>query len=196
MRKGLVAILVAGVIAAGVGVAMVLSRHAPNGAPAGGIAIGGPFTLVDGAGKTVTDRDFRGRFMVIYFGYTHCPDACPTTLSDLAAAMDKLPQADKAQIVPIFITVDPDRDTAPVMDDYAHAFGPEFVGLSGTKAELDAAEQEFHVYAARHDLPRGGYAMDHSSVIYVMGPDGNFVGIINDQSSPGEIAAQLRKFGA
>jgi cytochrome oxidase Cu insertion factor (SCO1/SenC/PrrC family) len=168
----------------------------PASSEAGGVThIGGPFTLVDSTGKTITDQDFRGKFMLVYFGYTHCPDACPTTLSDMGAALDKLPTADRAKIVPLFITIDPERDTPGLIGDYAHAFGPEFVGLTGSKNAITAAEQEYHVYAVRHPLEHGDYAMDHSSIIYVMGPDGKFLGLIEDAAKPGDMAQRLVAFG-
>jgi len=160
------------------------------------IQIGGPFTLTDGHGKTVTDRDFRGRYMLIYFGYTHCPDACPTTLGDMASALDKMPEAARKKVVPVFITVDPARDTPDVIGDYAEAFGPEFVGLTGDEGAVAQVTREYHVYAQKHKLAHGDYAMDHSSIMYVMGPDGQYVGVICDGSKPAEIAEQLLAFGA
>jgi len=157
--------------------------------------IGGPFRLQDGAGRTITDRDFRGRWMLVYFGYTHCPDACPTTLGDLAAALDRLPAPDRAQIAPIFVTVDPARDTQAVIGDYARAFGPSFVGLTGSEAAIADAERKYRVYAQKHPLKDGDYAMDHSSVIYVMGPGGKLAGLLDDQMKPSEMADRLRKLG-
>jgi protein SCO1/2 len=152
--------------------------------------VGGPFALVDGAGKTVTDADFRGRWMLVYFGYTHCPDACPTALNDVAVALGKL-GAKKAKLVPIFITVDPARDTAALMKDYVASFGPEFVGLTGTDAALQSVEKEYRVYAAKHPLEDGDYAMDHSSYIYVMDPRGRFVTTFTHETSPDEMAQEL-----
>jgi protein SCO1/2 len=186
----------AGVVAGAVLVAGLLGLALLPGKRAGGeTTIGGPFALVDGHGKAVTDRDFRGRFMLIYFGYTHCPDACPTTLGDMSAAIDKLPAAARARVVPVFITVDPERDTVAMIGDYAAAFGPEFVGLTGSPAAIAAAENEYHVYAQKHPLARGDYAMDHSSIMYVMGPDGGFLGVIADGTKPGDIAQRLVAFG-
>jgi protein SCO1/2 len=150
---------------------------------------------VNGQGKTVTDRDFRGRFMLVYFGYTHCPDACPTALSDMAASLDKLPPAVRARVVPLFITVDPARDTPAMIGDYVQAFGPEFVGLTGSQDKISAAEKEYHVFAEKHPLSHGDYAMDHSSIMYVMGPDGGFLGVISDGTKPADIAQRLRDFG-
>lgn len=167
-----------------------ISQH-----PADQVTIGGPFRLIDSHGQVLTDRDFRGRFMLVYFGYTHCPDACPTTLSDEAAALDTLPRADRAKTAPIFITVDPARDTPAIMGEYAHAFAPDFIGLTGSEQAITAAERAYHVYAARHPLKGGDYAMDHSSIIYVMGPDGVFRGVIEDNDKPAEMARALRGFG-
>jgi protein SCO1/2 len=161
-----------------------------------GPSVGGPFTLTDGQGHRVTSATYQGQWRLMYFGYTHCPDACPTTLSKLGAALDKLPPPDRARIRVLFVTVDPARDTPGGVGDYARAFGPEFTGLTGTPAELAPVKDEFHVYARRHDLAGGDYAMDHSSIIYVMGPDGGFVGLLDDGLSPDELATRLRGFGA
>jgi protein SCO1 len=144
----------------------------------GSVTIGGPFALLDGQGRTVTERDFRGRWMLVYFGYTHCPDICPTTLANIADAIGRLPPAQRQAIAPIFITVDPARDTPATVTTYAHAFSPAIAGLSGSADAIAAVERAYHVYAARHDEPGGGYAMDHSSVLYLMRPDGQFAGVI------------------
>ena len=158
------------------------------------ISIGGPFTLENGSGKTVTDRDFRGKYMLVYFGYTFCPDVCPTTLNAVADAMDKLgPAASRVQ--PVFITVDPKRDTPGVVKQYAAAFGPNIIGLTGTPQEIAAAAKEYRVYYAEHRTGTGpnDYAMDHSSVLYLMGPDGTFVAPIRADESGAEMAANLKK---
>ena len=160
-----------------------------------GPALGGPFRLVAGDGRQVTDASFAGDWRLVYFGYTHCPDACPTTLSKLAAALDKLPAAARAHLRVLFITVDPARDTPSVMDAYAKAFGPEFTGLTGTQAQLDKVETGYAVYARRHELKGGDYAMDHSSIVYVMAPDGHYVGLLDDGLSPGEMAGRLAGLG-
>ncbi len=156
--------------------------------------IGGPFTLEDGAGKTVTDRDYRGKYMLVYFGYTHCPDICPTTLSAVADALDKL--GSKAQrIVPLFITVDPRRDTPQVMKQYAAAFGPSFVGLTGTAAEIAAVAKEYRVYYAEHRTGPGpdDYSMDHSSVLYLMDGNGRFIAPVRADLSGDDMAQNLSK---
>lgn len=158
------------------------------------IAIGGPFTLEDGSGKPVTDRDFRGKYMLVYFGYTFCPDVCPTTLNAVADAMDKLGPA-AARIRPVFITVDPKRDTPSVVKQYAAAFGPTITGLTGTPGEIATAAKEYRVYYAEHRTGPGpnDYSMDHSSVLYLMGPDGGFVAPVRADQSGDEIAANLKK---
>ena len=185
--------LIAGlVVLAGLAAVVIVPRLAHTDAT---LVIGGPFTLVDGHGRQVTDQDFRGRWMLIYFGYTHCPDACPTTLNDLATALDTLPAADRAQVASLFITVDPARDTPSVVGDYAQAFGPSFVGLSGSQAQVDAAEKAYRVFAQKHPLKGGDYAMDHSSVIYVMGPGGALAGLLDDGMKPADMAGRLRKLG-
>ena len=165
-----------------------------EGAQSSGLAaVGGPFTLTDQFGKTRTDSDLRGRYLLVYFGYTDCPDACPTTLGVIADAVPKL-GPDKNKLVPVFITTDPERDTPSVLKTYLDAFGPEFVGLTGSPAAIKKAAGEYHVYFARHPLPGGGYSVDHSSVMYLMGPDGRFVTYYDDASmGPDALAADLRK---
>jgi protein SCO1 len=156
--------------------------------------IGGPFTLQDGSGKTVTDRDFRGKYMLVYFGYTHCPDVCPTTLTAVADALDKLgPKAQR--IVPLFITVDPKRDTAPVVKQYAAAFGPGFVGLTGDASEIATVAKEYRVYYAEHRTGPGpdDYSMDHSSVLYLMDSNGHFIAPVRADLSGDDMASNLSK---
>jgi len=158
------------------------------------IGIGGPFTLEDGSGKPVTDRDFRGKFMLVYFGYTFCPDVCPTTLNAVADAMDKL-GPDAAKVRPLFITVDPKRDTPAVVRHYAAAFGPSITGLTGTPEEIARVAKEYRVYYAEHRTGAGpdDYSMDHSSVLYLMNPNGGFVAPVRADQTGDEIAANLKK---
>lgn len=156
-------------------------------------AIGGPFALVNGAGQQVTDHSFRGKYMLVYFGYTYCPDVCPTTLQSLAGALDAL-GAKANDVAPIFITVDPARDTPAVMQRYAAAFSARLIGLTGTPAEIAQVEKEYHVYAEKHVTGPGpnDYGMDHSSVIYVMGPDGRFIAPLAE-AAPKQMAADIAK---
>jgi protein SCO1 len=165
-----------------------------SGGGGGGLGIGGPFTLQDGNGKPVTDQNFHGKYMLVYFGYTFCPDVCPTTLNAVADAMDKLGPA-ASRIQPLFITVDPKRDTPPVVKQYAAAFGPSIQGLTGTPEEIAVVAKEYRVYYAEHRTGPGpdDYSMDHSSVLYLMGPAGNFIAPVRADQSGDEIAANLKK---
>lgn len=156
--------------------------------------IGGPFALVDGSGKRVTDRDLRGKYLLVYFGYTYCPDVCPSTLNEVSAALDKL-GSKAAWVQPLFITVDPKRDTPEVMAKYAAAFGPRIIGLTGTSEEIAAVAKEYRVYYAAHSTGAGrdDYAVDHSSILYLMGPDGRFVAPIRSDESGAEMAAEISR---
>jgi len=154
--------------------------------------VGGPFRLIDQDGNERRAADFHGRFMLVYFGYSNCPDVCPTTLAVMADALDKLgPRA--GRVVPIFVTVDPERDTPKVLKAYLKAFGPRFVGLTGAEKEVAAAGRAYRVYYKRAPLKDGGYAMDHSSHIYLMGPDGKFIADYDETLGPDGLADALRK---
>jgi cytochrome oxidase Cu insertion factor (SCO1/SenC/PrrC family) len=154
--------------------------------------VGGPFRLTDQNGKAVSDADFRGRYMLIYFGYSFCPDVCPTTLSVMAQALNKL-GGEGRRVTPIFITIDPERDTPQVLGDYMKAFGPNFVGLTGSAAAIKDAEKKYRVYAVKKPLEKGGYGMDHSSVMYLMGPDGKMISFYDEAISPDDLAKDLRQ---
>ena len=157
--------------------------------------IGGPFNLVDGDGRAVTDQSFRGKYLLVYFGYTFCPDACPTTLAEVAGALDQLgSRADKLQ--PLFISVDPARDTPGVMKQYTAAFSPRIEGLTGSADQIKQVAGEYRVYYARHQTgPKpDDYTMDHSSILYVMGPDGRFLGILRADEPAQAIVTDLEKY--
>jgi protein SCO1/2 len=161
---------------------------------AGGPSVGGKFSLTDGSGRVVTDRDFRGKYLLVYFGYTYCPDVCPTTLNAEADALDKLgKKADLLQ--PLFITIDPRRDTPAVIKQYTEAFTPRLLGLTGSPIEIAAVAKEYRVYYAEHRTGPGpdDYSMDHSSILYLMGPDGRFIAPIRSDETGAEIAADLNK---
>jgi protein SCO1/2 len=162
---------------------------------AGSSGIGGPFALTASDGTVISDRTFRGRWMLIYFGYTHCPDVCPTTLLAMSQALEKLgPLA--AKIQPIFVSVDPERDTPQVVGEFTRAFDSRIVGLTGKPAEIAAAAKQYRVFYKRAPLEGSDdYFMEHSSYIYVMGSDGRYVTLFShDQTeAPGEIAARLRE---
>ncbi len=154
--------------------------------------IGGPFSLIDQDGVRRSDEDFRGRHMLVFFGFTFCPDICPTTLAILSAALDDIgPLAD--EIVPILITVDPERDTPEILKPYLSAFGSEFVGLTGTKEEIDNAVS---VYRAFYQIVGGegdDYLVDHSTIIYLMDGEGKFVTNYDLNMGPDAIATDLRQ---
>jgi protein SCO1/2 len=154
--------------------------------------VGGPFRLTDQTGKTVTDADFHGHYVLIYFGYSFCPDVCPTTLGVMAQALDKM-GADAARVVPVFITIDPARDTPKVLADYMKAFGPSFVGLTGSEREIKAVEKEYRVYAVKRPLDNGNYGMDHSSVLYLIGPNGKMISFYDEAVSPDDLAKDLKQ---
>ena len=154
-------------------------------------AIGGPFTLVDDTGAQVTEAALAGKPFVMYFGYTYCPDVCPTTLIDLSHWIQKLgPDADKLNYV--FVTVDPERDTPKVMHDYLSSFDKHIRGFSGTPDQIAKIAKEYRVYYKKVPTDDGDYVMDHSSVIYLMGPRGKFVGLIAYQENDDKAVGKLR----
>jgi cytochrome oxidase Cu insertion factor (SCO1/SenC/PrrC family) len=165
-----------------------LGRVVGSGTP----SIGGSFTLIDQDGHRRSSADFAGRPMLIYFGYTYCPDVCPTTLSLMADALTKA-GSKGARVVPIFITIDPERDTPAKLKGYVKSFGPQFVGLTGDLATITKVAADYRVYFRKHPLDGGNYGLDHSSVIYLMGPDGKFVTYWDDTAiGPDKLADELR----
>lgn len=156
-------------------------------------AIGGPFQLTDQNGKTVTDKNLKGKPTLIFFGYTHCPDVCPTSLfeiSEVLRAMGK--DADKVNA--IFISVDPERDTPAAMKDYLSSFDPHLEGLSGDPAEIAKVITSYRVYAKKVPTKDGDYTMDHTALIYLMDRDGRFVSPFNLKRTPDEAAAELKRY--
>jgi cytochrome oxidase Cu insertion factor (SCO1/SenC/PrrC family) len=154
--------------------------------------IGGPFELVDYTGKSWKDTDFKGKPFLIYFGYTYCPDICPTALYNMTQALEKLGGAKIVQ--PVFITVDPERDTASQLQLYSQNFHKDFVMLTGTKAQIDQAVGAYRAHAARASQERGkdDYLIDHSSIIYLMDKNGQFVTHFNHQTQPEEIVERVK----
>lgn len=153
--------------------------------------VGGPFALVDHTGTNRTNEDFRGKLMLIYFGFTYCPDICPTDLQNIGLAIDQLgPAGDKIQ--PLFITVDPERDTAEHLKEYVSLFHPRLIALTGDAAAIGAAADAYKVYYAR--VYNGNdYTIDHTAFIYLMGADGSYLGFFPPGTSPDRIAETLRK---
>ncbi len=154
---------------------------------------GGPFTLVDQNARAVTDQDMKGRPFLVFFGFTHCPDVCPTTLFEISEVFRRLgPDADKAAA--LFITVDPERDTPALMKDYLSHFDPHLRGLTGDPAAVDAVIKAYRVYTKKVPTPGGGYTMDHTALVYLMDKEGRFVAPFNLKRRPEEAAADLRKY--
>jgi protein SCO1/2 len=158
----------------------------------GSVSVGGPFSLVDPSGKAVTDADFRGRWMLVYFGYTFCPDVCPTELQAMMAGLDVLGKQ-AAQVAPIFITVDPQRDTPAAMGEYVKLFDDRLIGLTGSQDQVKASMRAYRVYAAKSESKTtSDYLMDHSSFLYLMGPDGKLRSLFKAGTSANEIAQSIR----
>jgi protein SCO1 len=197
-RKLLIVVLAGFLIGAFAGASvLVLNTGAKGTAPvaiSGKALIGGPFALIDQTGKTVTERDFRGRFMLVYFGFTHCPDICPAELQVMAQALDRL--GDKAeQVVPVFITVDPERDTPEVVADYVKNFGARFVGLTGSSEAVAAAAKAYRVpYSKVEDKTSANdYSVDHSALVYFMDPKGEYLAHFPYGTSAETMAETMRR---
>jgi protein SCO1/2 len=172
---------------------LFVTGHAPSPVGSAAAAVGGPFHLEDQSGKPVTDQDMKGRPFLVFFGYTHCPDICPTTLFDMSQVWRKLgPDADRAGA--LFITVDPERDTPAVMKDYLSSFDPHLRGLTGDQASIAAAVKAYRVYAKKVPLPDGDYTMDHTAVVYLMDKNGEFVAPFDLKRTPDAAAADLRRY--
>jgi cytochrome oxidase Cu insertion factor (SCO1/SenC/PrrC family) len=176
-RQKLIFALVVLIIAAITGFgALWFTRSLPGGIASGTALVGGPFSLTDQNGERMTDQEFRGKYMLIFFGYTFCPDVCPSELQVMSAALDKLgPQADKIQ--PIFITIDPARDTPETLKVYVSNFHPRLIGLTGSETEVASVANAYRAYyaKAKGTENKPDYLMDHGTILYLMGPDGKFL---------------------
>ena len=161
------------------------------------VKFGGPFTLVDHEGITRTDADFRGRFMLVYFGYTYCPDICPTGLQTMTDALDMLGAAVK-RVQPLFISIDPARDTVPELKQYLENFQPAILGLTGSEAQVRAVARAYKVHRRKVNLSEpedaNDYLVDHSSITYLMGPDGGFVTLFPHGTEPEFMADAIRRY--
>ena len=187
-----------------IGLAVVIAgiagwmRFAAAPVPAGNLAgasIGGPFTLINQNGDVVRDSDFAGRWRLIYFGYGFCPDVCPTDLATMGRGLKGFEAQDAAraaQVAPIFITIDPQRDTPQVLKPFVAAFHPRLVGLTGTPAQIAAVTKAYGVYAKRMDTSDPeNYLMDHSAMVYLFGPDGRPIAFLPHQGLTAEMVTQL-----
>jgi protein SCO1 len=175
------------------GAILFITGRAPSPIGSAAAGVGGPFHLEDQNGKPVTDQDMKGKPFLVFFGFTHCPDICPTTLFDMSQMLRKLgPDADRTGA--LFITVDPARDTPAVMKDYLSSFDPHLRGLTGDQASIDAATRAYRVYAKKVPLDGGDYTMDHTAVVYLMDKNGEFVAPFDVQRTPEAAAADLRRY--
>ena len=188
----MIAAFIAGLVLVLAGV-LAASSYLSNRSPAPIGTIGGSFHLEDQSGKPVTDQDLKGRPYLVFFGYTHCPDVCPTSLFEISEVFKALGKdADRAGA--LFITVDPERDTPAVLQEYLSNFDPHLRGLTGDPAAVAAALKAYRVYAKKVPLTDGDYTMDHTAVVYLMDKDGRFVAPFNLKQTPEAAAVQLRGY--
>ena len=188
-RKWIVAAAVAVAALAIAAVALYPVWRSKPGATAS--LVGGPFQLQGPDGRIVTDADMKGQPFLVYFGYTNCPDVCPTTLAEMSDALARLPGK---PIRALFITIDPERDTAQSLKDYLASFDPRIIGLSGDREAIDKVEKAYRVYARKGPPEKGGYGMDHSSIVYLMDAKGQFVEAFNLERKPEESAKELESY--
>ena len=174
------------------GVILLVSGQGSGPIPQATAAIGGPFELTDQDGRTVTDRDFKGRPLLVFFGFTNCPDVCPTTLFEVSEILRALgPDADKVNA--LFVTVDPERDTPAQLKDYISSFDPHLRALTGDPAAVAAVTRAYRVYAKK--VPQeNGYTMDHTAIVYLMDKNGQFVAPFSLKRRPEDAAADLRRY--
>ncbi len=192
-RRGLIVFVAAIVLMVGVFAVDHWWLRSGDGTGGLGVAIGGPFTLVDQNGVTRHDTDFRGELMLVYFGYTFCPDACPTALQTMTTALDDLGDSAKG-VQPIFITVDPERDNN-LLAEYVSAFHPSLIGLTGPPDEIRKVANSYKAfYTKAKDERTGEYTIDHAGVIYLMGRDGEYLGFMPPQTTPDRLTEVLRTY--
>ena len=198
MRPRLLVVSLCG-LALGAFLGWLLVSNPGTGVPAtsqstGKALIGGPFSLVDHTGKRVTDRDFRGRKTLVYFGFTSCPDVCPSGLQAIAAALDSL-GARAGNVTPLFITLDPDRDTPAKLAEYVKSFHPRLVGLTGSAEDIAAAAKAYRVYYKKIPDPitPGAYSVDHTSFLYLMDENGEFIRPFTHPADASKLAVELAK---
>jgi protein SCO1/2 len=174
------------------GVMLMVRNHMAEPGMPQAAAIGGPFQLIDQDGRTVTEEDLKGRPSLVFFGFTHCPDVCPTTLFDISQIMAALgPDADRTRAV--FITVDPERDTQSVLKDYMSSFDPHVSGLTGDLPAITKVAKEYRAYFKKVPLDDGSYTMDHTAITYLMDKEGRFVSPFSLKRTPEAAAADLRR---
>lgn len=169
----------------------------PAEPPLAGARIGGPFRLTDQDGRQVTEKSLGGRYAIVYFGYTFCPDVCPTDMAAIGAGLKQVEKADPAKaakVVPVMVTVDPERDTPAVMKQFVHAFHPRAIGLTGSAQAIAAAAKAYAIPYSRGEGTAGGYLVNHGRAAYLMGPDGKPIALAGTDGGPDEVARTIERW--
>jgi protein SCO1 len=174
-------------------VVVLISGGGPSPIVSPTAAIGGPFRLLDQDGKPITDHDLAGRPFLVFFGFTHCPEVCPTTLFEISEILRSL-GSDADRVRALFITVDPERDPPAAMKDYLSSFDPHLAGLTGDPAAVAAVAKAYRVYYKKVPLDQGGYTMDHTAIVYLMDKEGRFVAPFSLKRTTEVAAADLRRY--
>jgi protein SCO1 len=174
-------------------VVLIITGRGPSPLANTSAAIGGPFQLTDQNGKPISDRDLKGHPSLVFFGFTHCPEVCPTTLFDISEILNKL-GSDAAKVNAVFITVDPERDTPATLKDYLASFNPRLVGVGGDADALAAVAKEYRVYYKKVPLKDGDYTMDHTAIVYLMDKNGQFVAPFSLKRRPEDAVSDLRRY--
>jgi protein SCO1/2 len=174
-------------------VVLIVTGRGPSPLANTSAAIGGPFQLIDQNGKPISDRDLKGHPSLVFFGFTHCPEVCPTTLFDISEILNKL-GSDAAKVNAVFITVDPERDTPATLKDYLASFNPRLIGVGGDADRLAAVAKEYRVYYKKVPLKDGDYTMDHTAIVYLMNKNGQFVAPFSLKRRPEDAASDLRRY--
>ena len=198
MRTSTVGLTIAALVAVAAVIGWAVSLWIPGGATEvteEGPLITSDFELVDQAGRTVRAEDLNGKWQLVFFGFTFCPDICPTTLTNVSAVLEELGPATTGKLQPLLITVDPERDTPEVLKDYLTSFDPRILGLTGTPEQVQRALRSFRVYASQRPLEEGGYTVDHSTFLYLMDPQGAYARHFSAQSPVEELVEQIREAG-
>jgi protein SCO1/2 len=199
MKHRLIILILAGFLAGGVSALGLFLLQNTNPGPkqisTGKALIGGPFTLTEHTGRRVTEEDFKGRFTLIYFGYTFCPDVCPAELQVMSAALDQLGKKGE-KVTPVFVTIDPERDTVEQMKSYVSNFHKRLVGLTGSLKEIRAATKVYRIYYKKvaDDSSSTDYLMDHSSIVYLMSPEGEYLAHFAYGTGVDKMAKGIAKF--
>ena len=181
------------------GFGLAATSCSPGGAepPLKGAAIGGPFTLVNQDGRQVSEADFKGKYRIVYFGFTHCPDVCPTDLVQIGQGLktfEKKDPARAAKVQPIFVTVDPERDTPAVMKQFVPAFHPRLIGLTGSPQQIENVKKTFAVYGSKEQSKDGAYAVNHSRTATLFGPGGEPIALLSQDEGAEAVAEELDRW--